>query len=718
MLAAASVTKLLSARQVVSTPSQTSVPQRPSSVVTQIDINNFTTSLRGIMAGFPTSLTRIMTGFPTSLTPSMTGFPTSLTPTMTGFPTIRPKIPNSNANTTAPASLMKGWGFTGYNFGWGACLSEYDGFLDGSTEIDKWASGVATTLMTMLPSMIAFSPLKTADTQTLYYLDALVALATCGFTLLFRVDTWATLPKDKIWRVMDILDKGDINAIYYRTRQDYTAPDLGDISITQYTSLTPDAIGTGTEVTPDRGGLSSLPAVNIDIPRLKRLYEGGRLKKLQQDALGSSEFPDEIESGSMATTSIQNQHNEGPKQPRPYRITVYMVITIFCLIQYFLFLVISSWVFKTDSTFFIWSCAKAGVMIFCWWVAGSFLLASAVRYASTSMWMRPDEIFHIESIPATPDCCGDNASVLFSNPIKERTAHANWGRIKLAYIWSNLTQSQLPRPQRLPYLFPITFKILSIEWSRLNKPHPMVLVVRPTRDSSRKRTAMQWLSGYLQVMHLGGVSFLFGSIALGSLFRTLGFVATFVSAVAFSRLASIQISAWLEKRLGLTIIEYETEREWVAIWFVLNSMPDCFIESKNSSYRYANGYRPHLCTEARGNPATAAATNPAEQGQGKIPMPDTNMLKTTTTQVADVKTICTFCSVALGLALALSVGAVAGTIWSYSLNSKFTTDLGLFGTIFTALSLFFLVWRLWTEFESAAAYGQALQWVGGSNLAR
>ncbi|KAG0634964.1 hypothetical protein HOY80DRAFT_483836 [Tuber brumale] len=263
----------------------------------------------------------------------------------------------------------------------------------------------------------------------------------------------------------------------------------------------------------------------------------------------------------------------------------------------------------------------------------------------------------------------------------------------------------------------MTSKMLSIAWSRLNKPHPMVLVVRPTRDSSQKRTVIQWLFGYLQVMHLGAVSFLFGSIALGSLFPTLGFVATFISAVAFSRLTSIQTSAWLEKRLGLTIIEYETESEWAAIWVVLNSMPDCFIESKNSSYRYANGYRPHLCTEAGGNPGTAAATNPGVQGQGNIPMPDIDMLKTTT-QVPDVKTICTFCSVAIGLVLALSVGTVSAIIWFYSLFSQIASDAIQFCSIFAPLCFVFFVWRLWTEFESAAGYGQALQWAESSNQAR
>jgi hypothetical protein len=192
-------------------------------------------------------------------------------------------------------------------------------------------------------------------------------------------------------------------------------------------------------------------------------------------------------------------------------------------------------------------------------------------------------------------------------------------------------------------------------------------------------------------------------------------VATFVSAVAFSRLASINLCAWLEKRLGLTIIEYRTEREWVAIWFVLNSMPGCLVESKNSSYRYANGFRPHQCTEAEEDPDITADTNTRDPEWGNIPMPNTDMLKANT-QVPDVKTICTFCSLGLAFVLALSIGVVSGTIGSYSLVRNFSLNCAIiFGGIVGSLSFMFLFWRLWEEFESAAGYGQALQWARGHN---
>ncbi|KAG0129045.1 hypothetical protein HOY82DRAFT_541030 [Tuber indicum] len=243
----------------------------------------------------------------------------------------------------------------------------------------------------------------------------------------------------------------------------------------------------------------------------------------------------------------------------------------------------------------------------------------------------------------------------------------------------------------------------------------MVLVIRPSRDPSQQRIATQWLSGYLQVLHLGGVSFLFGSIALSSLFLTLGFVATFVSAVAFSRLASIMLCALLEKRLRLTITEYRTEREWVAIWFVLNSMPGCLVESKNSSYRYANGFRPHQCIVAEEDHDIATGTDTQDPEWGNIPMPNTDMLKTNT-QVPDVKTICAFCSLVSGLFLALSIGVVSGTLGSYSLVHNFSLNCAIiFGGIVGSLSFIFLFWRLWEEFESAAGYGQALKWARGHN---
>ncbi|KAG0641350.1 hypothetical protein HOY80DRAFT_1112943 [Tuber brumale] len=371
---------------------------------------------------------------------------------MTSYPSV------SDFATPGAVSVLAvtGWGFGDPSFRWTTCILEYNNFLDGSTEMDKWASGVATTLMTVLPSMIAFSPLNTADTQTLYYLDVLATLITCGFTLFFRVDSWTTLLKDKIWDVTDILDRKKIDAIYCNkisSRQDSSIPER--ISLTQSPIL--NNIDTGTGATPDRSTPPSPPGVDMDSARLKRLYERGRLEKLQKKVFDTSALPEGTELGSEPTTatSTQNQQNEGLKQPRPYRIIVYMAITTFCVFQFLLFLVISCWVFGIDSTLFVWGCAGYSYAIFVGWVAASFVCAAVVRYASTSLWTRPDEIFHIESIPTTPDCCGENASALSSNPIQERNSLSNWSGIQLAHLWDNLTQFRVLRyPKFLLILTP------------------------------------------------------------------------------------------------------------------------------------------------------------------------------------------------------------------------------------------------------------------------
>ncbi|KAG0129041.1 hypothetical protein HOY82DRAFT_621011 [Tuber indicum] len=648
-----SVAEPLSARLLYPTPSLTSVPQHPHAMAMHTNDNGITT-----------------------------------TPIAIVHPTTSPKISdlNSSSLSTTATKGRPGWGFSNSHFNLIPCQLEYNEFLDRSTELDKWASGVATTLMTMLPSMIAFGPLRTADTQTLYYLNTLVALVTCGFTLLFRVDSWTTLRKDRIWRVTDILDEMNIDMIYGYTRSGSGCP-------------------------------PSLPAANIDIPTLKRLYDSGRLEKLQQDAFGTSALSGGIESGSTITTGIQNWQNEGRKKRRPTRTTVYMVTTVFGFIQSILFLAITSWVFMINSTLFIWGCAGDGYMIYCRFVAWSFEIATVVRYASTSQWMRPDEIFYIESISASPArCCCDGASALSSNPIPERTAHSNWSLIKLAQLKSNLIQFRVKRRKEQSGLLRIMLNIWSLELERLNKPHPMVLVIRPACESAQKKIAIRWLSGYLQVLHLGAVSFLFGSITLSSLFLTLGFVATFISAIAFSRLASILMADWLEKRLGLTIIEYRSEMEWIAIWVVINSMPDCLVESKNSPYRYANGYRPHLCTKVEEDPRTATKARSMGRSQRNIPIPDTNMLKTTP-QMPDVKTVCTFCSVALAFVFAVSLGFLIGIVWSYSFTGGLSANASYVGGSTAGASFMFLVWWLWAEFESASGYGQALQWAGGCNPA-
>ncbi|PWW72927.1 hypothetical protein C7212DRAFT_366523 [Tuber magnatum] len=475
-----------------------------------------------------------------------------------------------NSSQVEPSWIPTGWGFAGPRTYWTTCISEQNDYLKNSTQIDQWASAVATTLMTVLPSLIAFSPLKTADIQTLHYLDVIVALMTCGFTLFFRVDSWTTLRKDKIWKVKDILDGADIETIYCH-KGSGTGMKIGGKGkgVSDHISSLQPLIAISAGAVVQSSGSSSQPLPD-SAARLRKPYDGGRLQKLQNDASGKviSESLHDPESGSGATTVIGQKWYTALKQPRPPRGAVYLIVTAFSIVQIFLYLVIAGLVTWIDSTIFIWSC---------------------------------------------------------------------------------------PRPSYIIYV----------------------------------------------------------CISMSSLFLTLAFVATFVSVIAFSRLASIQLCAWMEKHLGLTIIEYETEREWVAIWFVINSMPGCIVESQNSSYRYVNGYLPHTCTDTEDPGTDTRGADTGTLGQQNIPMPNTEMLKTAT-QVPDIRMACTFCSAILGFLFALCLGIISGIVVSYaSIKELSVTFVGMIGATFGTIGFVLFVWRLWCELESAAGHGQALQWAEG-----
>jgi len=185
--------------------------------------------------------------------------------------------------------------------------------------------------------------------------------------------------------------------------------------------------------------------------------------------------------------------------------------------------------------------------------------------------------------------------------------------------------------------------------------------------------------------------------------------------VAFSRLASIQLCSWMERRLGLTIIEYDTEKEYIAIWLAINSMLECLVESKNSSYRYANGYLPHMCTNANEGSSTTprAPAHTGLLGWRKIPMPDPDMLKTPT-PIPDINLVCTLCSVALGFLFGICMGIISGLLMSYLLLHEISvTFVVMIGGPFGTIVFILFVWRVWSELESAAGYGQALQWAKG-----
>ncbi|KAF8461523.1 hypothetical protein BDZ91DRAFT_736973 [Kalaharituber pfeilii] len=72
------------------------------------------------------------------------------------------------------------------------CRDYYNNQLTNSTEFDKWGSACAATVMALLPSLIAFGPLKVADIGLLIHLNAPLGIISAAFTFGFPVDKLST----------------------------------------------------------------------------------------------------------------------------------------------------------------------------------------------------------------------------------------------------------------------------------------------------------------------------------------------------------------------------------------------------------------------------------------------------------------------------------------------------------------------------------------------
>ena len=126
-------------------------------------------------------------------------------------------------------------------------------------------------------------------------------------------------------------------------------------------------------------------------------------------------------------------------------------------------------------------------------------------------------------------------------------------------------------------LFPHAFKLYS---QRLLSPHPMVLIVRPSPKIIPIRHLRVYLIGYLQLLWLVGFSFIFSTTVNGTLFRTLLLVTSLVSLVALSRFISIYHCWWLEKKLNVTLIEYDTEEEHALLDALVIRLRQGLVESQ------------------------------------------------------------------------------------------------------------------------------------------
>ncbi|KAF8538332.1 hypothetical protein BDD12DRAFT_981630 [Trichophaea hybrida] len=78
------------------------------------------------------------------------------------------------------------------------CEIDVNGLLGHTSEVDKCGSAAATTIFTLLPSLLTFTPLPTASIDTLFYLSPTAAFLTAGMTLGLPIQHRSTINPENI----------------------------------------------------------------------------------------------------------------------------------------------------------------------------------------------------------------------------------------------------------------------------------------------------------------------------------------------------------------------------------------------------------------------------------------------------------------------------------------------------------------------------------------
>ena len=89
-----------------------------------------------------------------------------------------------------------------------SCGNEYNYLLDNSSEFRKYSSAIATTILALLPALLAFTRLVTAQIGLVARLDFLQGIFTAGFTFGLPVTQISTFPEKRIYSIEDLL--GDL----------------------------------------------------------------------------------------------------------------------------------------------------------------------------------------------------------------------------------------------------------------------------------------------------------------------------------------------------------------------------------------------------------------------------------------------------------------------------------------------------------------------------
>lgn len=324
------------------------------------------------------------------------------------------------------------------------CRPDGNRILDSTSEFDKVASAVASTIMFLVPTLLSFADLPTASIKNLLSFNTEAAFCTAAMTLGLRNKSLSTLRSTAMIEGKEFC-KGmglHVNCI--------TLPGSCACGISINTGCCleqPPAPNssppgrapvfsinlTGYEETSASGsGLTTPPAAtpNGSPPGTETLL-GGNLPIEGELAFGHNRTDSNLGGQSIKSTRpgvYDKYHELGKLQERMLmdvdkrfsKLFITVVTTGFAFTQLCLFGVFVIWLPQIDDIKFVWICM--GPVMFTWWVGSAALLSGISRIFALSSFVVKDEVFHLSPMPRSITMVWCEECSVAVRPLPTRTA--------------------------------------------------------------------------------------------------------------------------------------------------------------------------------------------------------------------------------------------------------------------------------------------------------
>ncbi|KAI5803967.1 hypothetical protein DFH27DRAFT_553488 [Peziza echinospora] len=291
------------------------------------------------------------------------------------------------------------------------CSPAWNFVLNSTDEFNKAGSAGAAMIMALLPSLLAFGPLKIANIRTFLHLGTAATLVTAVFTFGLPVEKLSTLKEknvksaaefmggqyDNILKLVNRIDMMDDE------RDDFLPPDAeaekakkeaaagsGRPAEEKSTDINPVAGQSRTAAGPgsEKSTTDSTPKPGRDDPSVRRSRVSRDLRYLQSLYHGHRE---------NKTPLVQKFHSLATRNDRPSRLRIYLITAIFIVLQTALGFTVAYFIPQIDSIYFIWACPRRGYKIFVYWFGATLVLVSLAQVILESPFLHADEVLHLST---------------------------------------------------------------------------------------------------------------------------------------------------------------------------------------------------------------------------------------------------------------------------------------------------------------------------------